>query len=106
MNALLKTIPDEISYDDAELSIKWKDGTSHKYSLLMLRKQCPCANCRGGHSADSVRTTEHITEARVVSWKKVGRYALQLTWSDNHDLGMYTYDELRRAGETHSDYDA
>lgn len=106
MNELLKTIPDVISYDDAALSIKWKDGTAHNFDLLMLRRQCPCANCRGGHSADSVRTTDHITQARLVSWKKVGRYALSLTWSDNHDLGIYTYDELRRAGETGSPYDA
>lgn len=102
---MLATIPEAISQEHGELVIQWKDGRVCRYGLLSLRKQCPCANCRGGHSVDSVRTTDHITEIALVSWKKVGRYALSFTWSDHHDTGIYTYDRLRAACESNGDYE-
>lgn len=101
---MLATIPQTIEFDERELSITWKDGKACRYDLLNLRRQCPCANCRGGHSVDSVRTTDHIQQIRLVSWKKVGRYALTLTFSDNHDLGIYTFDRLRAACDEGRDY--
>ncbi len=104
--AMLHTIPAEIRYDESALTIEWKDGVSCAYDLLSLRRNCPCAQCRGGHDADAVRTTGHIANIRLVSWKKVGRYALQLTWSDNHDTGIYTYDSLREACDRGEEYRA
>lgn len=29
---------------------------------------------------------------------RVGRYAVQIVWSDGHDSGIYTYDYLRSLG--------
>lgn len=101
---VLPTIPDEISFDQSILKIKWKDGRICDFPLLALRKSCPCANCRGGHEVTARRTTGHITRIEMVSFKKVGRYAIQITWSDNHDLGIYTYDHLREACEKGTDY--
>ncbi|MCR9140973.1 MAG: DUF971 domain-containing protein [bacterium] len=94
---MLHTIPDEITYDQENLTIRWKDQHSCSYELLNLRKNCPCAHCRGGHGPVADRQTDHITEIRLISWKKVGRYALCITWSDNHDTGIYTYDALRES---------
>ena len=96
---MLDRIPDDIRYDDTHLHIRWKDGRDCSYELLPLRKECPCASCRGGHGVTVQRTTDAISTIRMVSWKKVGRYALQFTWSDNHDLGIYTYDWLRERCE-------
>ena len=31
--------------------------------------------------------------------KPVGKYAYSLTFSDGHDIGIYTYDLLRELGE-------
>ena len=91
---MLRTIPDEITYDQQDLKIRWKDGHDCSYNLLGLRKNCPVAN----------RQTGHITDIRLVSYKKVGRYALCLTWSDNHDTGIYTYDALREACDAGVEY--
>jgi len=96
---MLDTIPGEISYNDTSLSIHWKDGRQCSYDLLSLRKQCPCAMCRGGHESNSVRTTDGITQIKLISWKKIGRYAIGISWSDGHDLGIYTYDALRESCE-------
>lgn len=102
---MLKTIPEEISNTTDELIIRWKDGRECRYSLLMLRRQCPCANCRGGHDAGAVRTTGNITEISLESIQKVGRYALKLRWSDNHDDGIYSYDTLRATCDRGGDYE-
>jgi len=101
---MLETIPATIEHDQSQLRITWKDGKVCAYDLLGLRKNCPCANCRGGHEIVSKRTTDHIQKIELLSWKKVGRYALQLNWSDNHDLGIYTYDALREACDAGAEF--
>ncbi len=95
---MLDRIPDEIKADDTYLYIKWKDGKECKHELLVLRKLCPCATCRGGHGPVN-RITGDIKEITLVSWEKVGRYGIQLTWSDYHNDGIYTYNILRDACE-------
>ncbi|MCX8000519.1 MAG: DUF971 domain-containing protein, partial [Leptospiraceae bacterium] len=77
----------------------WKDGFNSKFSLLELRKNCPCVTCRGGHGGKIGSTTGHINQIQILSWKKVGRYALNIVWSDYHDTGIYTYDSLRNLSE-------
>ncbi|WP_108976593.1 DUF971 domain-containing protein [Leptospira ryugenii] len=91
----LATIPKDIQFDDQFLMIQWKDGASSKYSLLDLRKKCPCATCRGGHGGKVGQATGHIQSIQLISWTKVGRYALSLVWSDYHNTGIYSYDNLR-----------
>ena len=103
---MLDTIPANIRNSETELIIEWKDGKECTYNLLMLRKKCPCAICRGGHGVTTVRTTDHITNIRLAAWKRVGRYALGITWSDGHDAGIFTYDELRGSCNEGRDYDA
>ena len=98
-----QTIPNEISYDETNLYIDWKDGHSSSFSLLDLRKKCPCATCRGGHGGKVGSATGHIESISLVSWKKVGRYAINLTWNDFHDTGIFTYDNLRAYSEGKSE---
>ncbi len=101
---MLGTIPESISTEQGRLQIDWKDGKRCSYDLLALRRNCPCAVCRGGHEAQARRTTGKITAIELRSWKKVGRYALQLNWSDGHETGIYTYDLLRQACEEGREY--
>jgi DUF971 family protein len=92
---MLDTIPQDISHDSTQLKIVWKDGKESNFDLLALRKNCPCATCRGGHGGKTGAATGHITEISLLSWKKVGRYAINIVWSDYHDTGIYSYDKLR-----------
>jgi len=98
-----QTIPNQITYDENNLYIDWKDGHSSTFSLLDLRKKCPCATCRGGHGGKVGSATGHIEAISLVSWKKVGRYAINLTWNDFHDTGIFTYDNLRAYSEGKSE---
>jgi DUF971 family protein len=101
---MLEFIPETITHDHENLHIKWKDGKECSYNLLMLRKYCPCAECRGGHDVDSVRTTDSIERIEFVSYRKIGRYAIQIVWSDRHDLGMYAFEDLRKACDLNHPY--
>ena len=82
---MLATIPQDIKYDSEKLYITWKDGFRSEYSLLELRKNCPCASCRGGHGGEIGSATGHIESISLIAYRKVGRYSLNFTWSDNHD---------------------
>ena len=33
-------------------------------------------------------------------WNKVGGYAIQIFWQDGHNDGIYSYEMLRKLGET------
>jgi len=39
-------------------------------------------------------------DVRPLEVRSVGRYALQFTWSDAHNSGIYTYDKLRALDRT------
>ncbi|MDF3818854.1 DUF971 domain-containing protein [Leptospira sp. 96542] len=95
----LATIPKEIHFDDDTLSVHWKDGVVSRFSLLDLRKKCPCATCRGGHGGKVGAATGHIQTIKLLSWTKVGRYAISIVWSDYHNTGIYSYDNLRSYSE-------
>lgn len=101
---MLKTIPSEISNTTENLKVIFKDGKECEFSLLQLRKDCPCATCRGGHGPVDVRQTGHITEISLTSWEKVGRYGIRINWSDKHNDGIYTWDGLRFACENNTTY--
>ena len=103
---MLATFPQEIQADSENLTITWKDGFTSHFNLLDLRKKCPCAVCCGGHGGKIGAATGHITSIQLVSWRKVGRYALNFTWSDNHDTGIYSYDNLRAYSEGKSELSA
>ena len=41
------------------------------------------------------------TDVRPLSLTEVGRYAVQIGWSDGHQTGIYSWDLLRRLAEEH-----
>jgi DUF971 family protein len=41
---------------------------------------------------------EEMASEEVASVRPVGRYAIQITWEDGHNTGIYTYDRLRGMG--------
>ncbi|MCE0522749.1 MAG: DUF971 domain-containing protein [Methylacidiphilales bacterium] len=82
-----------------ELALAWSDGQESYIALEKLRRACPCATCGGepdvlgGIDRPSVSYGPHSFELR--DFRFVGGYALQPTWNDGHDTGLYTYRQLR-----------
>ncbi len=85
--------------------IEWSDGHRSTYPYRYLRDRCPCATCTGPDAAQAEKHGEPLgapalpifgTEAlKPRRAELVGRYALQIFWSDGHSSGIYTFDYLR-----------
>lgn len=93
-----KIVPDSIgpSDDASKLRIVWKDGVESEYEPRYLRLLCPCAGCVD--EMTGVRTLRPETVDLGIypqAIHYVGRYALQMVWSDGHDTGYYTFEQLR-----------
>lgn len=95
--------PRNIAVAGRALAIAWGDGHESFLPFDDLRRNCPCARCRGDTaraSADGpLRLARgprpgEISIARIVP---VGAYALQIVWSDGHDSGIHAFESLRRA---------
>lgn len=82
------------------LGIVWSDGHESAYPYPYLRSKCPCATCEenapvvdqsvGGGLPILGQKPLHPEKAELV-----GRYALQIYWSDGHSTGIYAFPYLR-----------
>ncbi len=78
-----------------EIFIAWNNGEKYSLPYKEIRYHCPCAGCVDENTGQ--RTLERSSirpDIRATQVQLVGRYALQMTWSDGHDTGMYHYDRL------------
>jgi len=81
---------------DGGLSIRWSDGHQAVYTPAPLRLACKCALCEDEWSGEKRLVAASIpADIRVDAVKPVGRYGLQINWSDGHSTGIYTFDRLR-----------
>jgi DUF971 family protein len=74
------------------MEITWADGHTAILPHEILRGYCPCAHCQG-HGGTIVFVPGGNIEVRDI--QQVGNYALQFTWGDRHDSGIYTFRYLR-----------
>ncbi len=89
----------KVKLADQRLFIEWKDGLRSEYSLDRLRRECPCATCRTDRETQQKNPMKILkfnpAEVRVVSAQLVGNYAIQFTWSDGHNTGIFDFRMLR-----------
>jgi DUF971 family protein len=82
--------------EDGGLSILWDDGHRAVHPPAALRLACRCALCEdewtGRRRIDAAAVPADI---RALEVRPVGRYGLQIRWSDGHATGIYTFDRLR-----------
>ncbi|HYK40171.1 MAG TPA: DUF971 domain-containing protein, partial [Candidatus Eremiobacteraceae bacterium] len=74
---------------------------------VYLREQCPCATCNDERDkkaslaeastafASSPALPMFKPKPRATAATQVGNYAIQLSFSDGHSTGIYSYDYLR-----------
>jgi DUF971 family protein len=92
-----RVTPAEIRQRGArELAITWRDGRESVYAVRDLRLACGCAVCvdewTGEGRLDAGSVPEDVHPVRI---EPVGRYAIQIAWSDGHDTGIYAFERLR-----------
>ncbi len=91
-----------IKQEDTEwLTFLWDDGHVSRISLHRLRDRCPCAGCAGESVLFQSYTPPPADSSvpgyyKLKSISKVGSYAIKIAWGDGHDLGLYSWEHLRR----------
>jgi ATP-binding protein involved in chromosome partitioning len=79
-----------------ELAIQWADGAESVFDVRALRLACACARCvdewTGRATLDPTSVPADVHPLRI---RTVGRYAIQIDWSDGHDSGIYPFRRLR-----------
>ena len=80
-----------------DLAVLWKDGHRSVFPARVLRMACPCADCvdeiTGAPLLDAAKLPEDVHPVKIVA---VGHYAVQISFSDGHGSGIYTYELLRK----------
>ncbi len=82
------------------LLIEWSDGHLSAYPYRYLRDKCPCAKLLGSWNlglpiAGSPFPVFGAKPLRPERAELVGRYAVQISWTDGHSAGIYSFAFLR-----------
>jgi ATP-binding protein involved in chromosome partitioning len=78
------------------LAIHWADGRESVFEVRALRLACGCARCVDEWSGDGILDPESVPDdVHPLRITPVGRYAIQIHWSDGHDTGIYPFRRLR-----------
>jgi len=85
---------------DKVITIKWDDGHESIYFADHLRRNCPCASCAqdresGQKKLFKILQSPDSGEIKFTGWQWIGRYAVEFTFSDGHNTGIFPYEFLR-----------
>lgn len=80
-----------------ELKILWQDQHQSIYTFPYLRGLCPCALCVNELTGERLLKQQNIAADLGASRVElVGNYAVNITFTDNHNTGLYKFDKLRK----------
>lgn len=96
--------PTEIKLHQASrvLEIAYADGQSFRLPCEFLRVYSPSAEVRGHGPGQEVLQVGK-KDVAIIKIEPVGNYAVQLTFSDGHDTGIYSWDLLYEYGTRHDE---
>jgi DUF971 family protein len=90
--------PVEVALDrTAGLRLRWPDGTTAELGLEELRRNCPCAECRGLREQGRVPGPGPGAPVPLAALgaELVGGWGLTIRWNDGHETGIYAWGILR-----------
>ena len=83
-----------------QLGITWSNGAESSYDVRALRLACACAQCVDEWSGEGTLDPASVPEdVHPLSIQSMGRYAIQINWSDGHSAGIYPYRRLLALAE-------
>ncbi|MEP6877081.1 MAG: DUF971 domain-containing protein [Burkholderiales bacterium] len=79
------------------LEIAWSDGRTSRLPHALLREQCRCGACEElrRHGGGMPGADPQLRLSRI---EPVGEHALNLSFSDGHNRGIYPWPFLRELG--------
>jgi DUF971 family protein len=84
------------------LEVAFSDGASFRIPFELMRVYSPSAEVQGhGPGQEVLQTGKRGVE--IVGLEPVGNYAVQPTFSDGHDSGIFSWDYLYRLGAQQGD---
>lgn len=90
------------------LEVSFSDGAQFRLPFELLRVYSPSADVQGHGPGQEVLQTG-MRNVELTSLEPVGNYAVQPTFSDGHDTGIYSWDYLYFLGaqqeQLWADYD-
>ena len=91
-----------VSEDKASLHLEYQGDVRFTLSAEYLRVFSPSAEVRGHGSGQEVLQVgkRHVL---ITSVQQAGNYAIQISFDDGHDSGIFTWDYLFELGSNHSD---
>lgn len=97
--------PTDLQVIGTDLAARWPDGGESFIPLESLRRHCPCAACQGetdvmGHVHKGPEIQLRPESFQLVRFAPVGGYGIQPAWGDGHATGIYSFDYLRRLGNS------
>ena len=98
-------VPKKIKMNEqVSLTITWANGKEVTFPLKYLRDESPDAGNKGEtilwkHYAPPAKGPDKPGKYEVANIKKVGNYAITITWKDGESAGIYSWEVLERLGE-------
>jgi len=87
----MRNLPEAVELTPRVLRLRWPDG-SVELPAADLRAACRCGSCRSRAERGGAWVNP---ELQLVDARPVGQYALNLSFSDGHDRGIYPWVWLR-----------
>ena len=85
------------------LELDFEDGAAYTLSAEFLRVFSPSAEVRGhGPGQETLQTGKSSVGISAIN--PVGHYAVQITFDDGHDSGLYSWQYLRDLAEEQDRY--
>jgi ATP-binding protein involved in chromosome partitioning len=82
--------------NEHDVRVTWSDNSETIFPARKLRLACPCAECVEEMTGRvMVRDSDVPQDVHPLSLHAVGRYAIQVDWSDGHNAGIYTWERLQ-----------
>lgn len=89
-----------VSFDSQEITITWPDDTTTVVNNFALRASCPCALCVNEMTGKKILKEADVRpDIAPETLRVVGNYALQVSWNDGHDSGLFSWEHLRNVAE-------
>lgn len=93
----------ELHQKSRELELIYANGERHKLSCELLRVLSPSAEVQG-HGPGQKKLQPGKINVAITDIKAVGNYAIQLTFSDGHDSGIFSWKYLRELIDNRETY--
>lgn len=98
-------IPKKIKLNEQKsLTIEWDNNKIIEYPLTLLRDESPDAGNKGEtilwkHYAPPPKGPDKEGKYEIANIEKVGNYAINITWKDGENAGIYSWQVLEQLGE-------